>query len=125
MKTICAAGVLGRDAEHRQTQQGDNICNFSIAVDDGFGDRKTTIWFDVTRWGKGAEGLSRVLVKGSRVAVSGDLSTREHNGKTYLQIRADKVTILSTPQGGQKREEPRQSSRDALDDDLPDFDAPF
>lgn len=103
MKTLAAAGTLGRDAEARTTQGGDTVCNFSIAVDDGFGDKKTTMWFDVTRWGKGAAGLANALVKGSRVAVSGDLTTRINGDKTYLQIRADKVTIMSTPQGGQRQ----------------------
>lgn len=125
MKTLCAAGTVGKDAETRTTQGGDAVCNFSLAVDDGFGESKGTIWFDVTRWGKGAAGLANVLVKGSRVAVSGDLTRKDVNGKTYLQIRADKVTILSTPQGGQKQERSggnsRQSAADYLDDSLPPF----
>ena len=99
MKQICIAGATGRDAEHKTTQSGQELCSFSVAVDDGYGDNKTTMWFDVTRWGKGADSLARILRKGSKVAVTGDLSTREHDGKTYLQVRADKVTIQSTPKG--------------------------
>lgn len=102
MKNICVAGVVGRDAEVRQVS-GSDVCQFSVAVDDGFGDNKKTIWFDVSRWGKGASGLANVLAKGSRVAVSGEISTHENNGKTYLKVRADKVTILSTPQGSGSR----------------------
>lgn len=117
MKVIAIAGALGRDAEVRDVN-GNDVCQFSVAVDDGFGEKKTTIWFDVSRWGKGASGLANVLAKGSRVAVSGELTTREHNSKTYLQVRADKVTILSTPQGGQRHE--RQSSRRSAQDDLND-----
>lgn len=130
MRTISIAGTLGRDAEVRQA--GDNdVCSFSVAVDDGFGDNKKTLWFDVARWGKGAAGLARVLVKGSRVAVSGDLSMKESNGKTYLQVRANSVTILSTPEGGKRREpdgsrgssQQRTSSfADELDDSI---DIPF
>jgi single-strand DNA-binding protein len=97
MKMITIAGNLGRDAEFKTPQNGDGFCSFSVAVDDGYGDNKSTLWFDVTRWGKGAEGLARTLRKGSKVCVSGDLSTRVHDGKTYLQIRADRVTIMQTP----------------------------
>lgn len=111
MKVIAIAGACGRDAEVRQVS-GSDVCQFSVAVDDGFGENKKTVWFDVSRWGKGASGLANVLVKGSRVAVSGELSTREHNGKTYLQVRADKVTIMSTPQGGQRQERHQRGGGD-------------
>lgn len=117
MKTICIAGNTGKDAEHKTTDKSE-FCSFSVAVDDGWGDSKTTIWFDVTRWGKGADGLARTLRKGSKVAVSGELSTREHNGKAYLQVRADKVTILSTPQGPGKRQDDAPPADD-LDDRIP------
>ena len=102
------AGRLGRDAEFKQTQGGHDICSFSVACDVGFGDRKETYWVDVTKWGKGAQGLSGILRKGSAVAVAGELTTREHNGKTYLQCRADDVTIL----GGTERGERKQSYSD-------------
>lgn len=111
MKTIAIAGNVGKDAESKSAN-GNDFCSFSVAVDDGWGDNKSTMWFDVTRWGKGAQGLAKVLVKGSRVAVSGELTTREHNGKTYLQVRADKVSILSTPQSGNQRRQAGAGSDD-------------
>ncbi|QQN73913.1 single-stranded DNA-binding protein [Croceicoccus sp. YJ47] len=103
MLNLSLAGNLGRDAEYKQTQGGNELCSFAVAVNTGFGDNKTTVWIDVTKWGKGAKGLSDILVKGSKVAVSGELSTREHNGKTYLQCRANDVTIMGTPGGSQSR----------------------
>jgi single-strand DNA-binding protein len=69
-----------------------------VAVSVGYGENKQTVWVDVTKWGKGAQGLAGILKKGSRVAVSGEMSMREYNGKTYVQCRADNVTILSTPE---------------------------
>lgn len=94
MLNLSLAGNLGRDAEYKQTQSGQELCSFSVGVSIGYGENKQTVWVDVTKWGKGAQGLSNILRKGSKVAVSGELSTREHNGKTYLQCRADNVTIL-------------------------------
>lgn len=107
MKVIAIAGGVGKDAEHRTAGNGE-VCSFSVAVTEGWGDNKKTVWFDVSRWGKGAPGLANTLVKGSRVAVSGEFSTREHNGKTYLQVRADNVTILSTPNTGETKEQRRE-----------------
>lgn len=106
MKSITIAGGIGRDAELRTTQNGDKVAGFSVAVDDGVGQNKGTIWFDVSIWGKRAEALAQYLTKGSRVAVSGDLGMREHNGKTYLTVRADQITLLGggNRDGGQRQE---------------------
>lgn len=103
MPNVIITGNLGKDAEYKTTQGGSELCSFTVADEAGYGDNKQTIWFDVSRWGKGAEGLSRILVKGSKVTVIGELSTREHNGKTYLQCRADHVKIQGTPNVGNQQ----------------------
>lgn len=126
------AGNLGKDAELKSTQSGDQFCRFSVAVTTGWGDRKGTTWWDVTRWGKGAEGLAGILKKGAKVTVSGEISTREHEGKTYLQIRADHVTMQGDAAGGGQRPASQDDSRGnadsraqpAFDRDLDD-DVPF
>lgn len=123
MLRVTVAGRLGRDAEVRQAG-GHDVCSFSVAADVGFGERKQTYWIDVSKWGKGAEGLSRILTKGSSVAVIGELTTREHGGKTYLQCRADDVTILGGGEGGQRKQSNDSGSQASgsygdLDDDVP------
>jgi len=133
MLKVTMAGRLGRNAEYRTTQSGTQICSFAVACDVGWGENKKTVWLDVAKFGKGAEGLSKILNKGDAVTVIGDLSTREHEGKTYLNCRADDVAF----QGGQKgggRGEQRQSydggasdpsnmhgggGHNDLDDDIP------
>ena len=124
MLIVTLAGNIGKDAQFKQTQSGTDICSFGVGVTVGYGDNKSTVWVDVTKWGKGAQGLANILRKGSRVTVSGELSTREHNGKTYLQCRADHVTIMGTPQGQSQREPDGSQGHasgfaDDLDDDLP------
>ena len=106
MLILTLAGNLGKDAEHKTTQGGTELCTFPVAVTVGYGENKSTVWVDVTKWGKGTEGLARILRKGSKVSVSGEMSTREHNGKTYIQCRADHVTVQGTPQGTDQRRDP-------------------
>ena len=101
MKTITIAGNIGKDAETRTTQGGESVTGWSVAVEERAGNDKRTVWFDCSLWGKRGAGLAQYLTKGSRVAISGDLSTREHNGKTYLTVRASEVTLMG---GGEKRE---------------------
>lgn len=118
MKNLTIAGNIGKSAELRTTQNGDSVAGFSVAVDDGFGDKKRTLWFDVSVWGKRADVLAPMLTKGGKVTVTGDLSTREHEGKTYLTLRANEVTLMSARQGGD--DAPRQERapvRDEVDQD--------
>jgi single-strand DNA-binding protein len=112
MLIVTLAGNIGKDAQFKQTQSGTDICSFGVGVTVGYGENKSTVWVDVTKWGKGAQGLANILRKGSRVTVSGELSTREHNGKTYLQCRADHVTIMGTPNSGQsqRRDDDREET---------------
>jgi single-strand DNA-binding protein len=131
MLNLMIAGNTGKDAEYKTTANAE-FCAFSVAVNVGYGENKTTQWVDVAKWGKGAQGLSNILRKGSKVAVSGEMSLREHGGKTYVQVRADNVTILSTPEvSGADRDRqhrdnlgrgapvPAVSGYDDLDDDIP------
>jgi len=103
MKSITIAGNIGKDAETRTTQGGDSVTSFNVAVEDRQGKEKSTLWFTCSLWGKRGDNLSQYLTKGSKVTVSGDLSTREHEGKTYLQVRVDQVTLL----GGVQRDDDR------------------
>jgi single-strand DNA-binding protein len=107
MKAITIAGNIGKDAEVRSTQGGDKVTGWTVAVEDRTGKEKSTIWFDCTLWGKRGESLAQYLTKGSKVCVSGELSKREHDGKTYLTIRAEQVTLMGGKPEGQREE--RQS----------------
>lgn len=101
MKNITLAGRLTKDAETRDAGS-DRVTGFSVAVDDRSGKEKTTLFFDCSMWGKRGESLAQYLTKGSSVTVSGDLGTREHNGKTYLTCRVNDVTLQGgKPQSGE------------------------
>ncbi len=104
MKSIVLAGNIGRDAVTRTTGNGDKVTGFTVAVEDRQGKEKSTMWFDVAIWGARGEKLAEYLTKGGKVCVSGDLSMREHEGKTYLTVRADQVSLM----GGKKESGPHR-----------------
>lgn len=114
MKQVFIAGRLGRDAETRQV--GDTtVTGFSVAVDGRDGKEKVTLWFDVSIWGRRGEALAQYLTKGAAVSVSGDLGRREHEGKVYLTVRADQITLQgSRSEGGQARQDAAP-----IDDEVP------
>jgi single-strand DNA-binding protein len=118
MKSITIAGTVGKDAETRSTQGGDKVTSWTVAVEERQGQDKRTIWFDCTLWGKRGESLAQYITKGGKVAVSGDLSTREYEGKTYLTIRAEQVTLMGgKPDSEDRRDDPPRRSQP--DDEIP------
>ena len=93
------SGNVGGDAELKNVG-GSEVLNFSVAADSGFGDRKTTIWFGCAIWGARGAKLQQYIRKGSKVTVIGELSQREHNGKTYLELRVADIKLQDS-QGSQ------------------------
>ena len=99
MNKFIFTGNLGRDAETK-TVGGSTVCNFAVAVTSGYGDKQKTTWVSCALWGKQAEGaLPGYLVKGQKVAVCGELSTREYQAndgttKTVVEVRCDAVDLI-------------------------------
>lgn len=125
LNKFCFTGNLGSDCR-RGTAGGTAVCNFSVAVKSGFGNNEQTIWVDVALWGRQAEGkLPDYLLKGQQVAVSGELGTREYDGKTYITCRADSVSLIgkrddsATPTRPASSEKPKTEPVTAEDDDIP------
>lgn len=112
MQVLMIAGTVGKDAVLRQTS-GDDVLGFSVAVDNGkdkSGERRESTWFDCSLWGKRGQALESYIKKGTRVAVTGRPTARQHEGKVYLGLSVDNVTLLGGGQqsdGGQRQERPR------------------
>lgn len=102
---IIAVGRTGKDAVMRFTPSGEAVTSFSLAVDDGFGDKKQTIWFNVSVWGKTAE-VVKEMAKGTKVLVEGRLIHENGSPRLYkksggengasFEISASTVRFLSS-----------------------------
>lgn len=96
--TVLTFGVgrIGKDAVTRTTAKGDNVTGFSLAMDDGFGENKKTMWFDCSGWGGRYEAVAPYLVKGAQVFVAGEQGEREHEGKTYKTLRLTTLDLVGS-----------------------------
>ena len=116
MNVFTAVGRIGRDAEVRSTQNGTSVAGFPLAVDVGFGDRKSTLWCDASIWGRRAEsGLPQYLVKGQQVAVSGEIGTREFQKRDgsagfAVTLRVNEIDLVGGQSGQQTPQQPQQQS---------------
>ena len=95
MNNVILTGNIVRDSELRFSQSGKGVCTFSIAVNEGFGDKKTTQYFNIVSFG--AENVCQYLVKGVKVAIQGRLnnSTYEKDG-----VKHYKTDIIANNYGG-------------------------
>lgn len=114
MISITITGRIGKDAETRAAGK-DTVTSFSVAADQRKGSEKTTSWFDCSVWSKRGSALQPYLKKGQSVTVIGELTQREHNGKTYLGIRVEHIEL----QGGGKGGATSNSGGNSRSNDLP------
>lgn len=92
LNKILLMGHLGKDPELRYTANGKAVCSFSIAVDSGYGEKKKTVWWDVSVWDKQGETVKQYLAKGSLAFVEGETVEDEWEDKdTGAKRRAKKV----------------------------------
>lgn len=129
----CFTGRLGRDAETKYLQSGNQVLEFSAAVDVGYGDKKTTIWPKCALFGERGGKIEQYLKKGTQVAVSGEINLREWKNsdgetKTSLEVRVDKVELIGSKNNAQPAQQeqppkpaPKQHAQNLDDDD----DIPF
>ena len=108
INTAIITGNLTRDPELRQTASGTSVLQFSVAVNDRvkengeWTDRANYI--DCTMFGTRADSLSKLLHKGSKVAVKGKLhwSSWEKDGqkRSKVDIWPDTVELLTSRNQG-------------------------
>ena len=98
MNNVTLVGNLGKDPEYREGST--NVCKFSVAVQDGYGDKKRTDWIPIVCFGKTADNCNKFLRKGSKVWVVGRIQTGsyEKDGrKIYTtDVIASQVGFIDT-----------------------------
>jgi single-strand DNA-binding protein len=125
---ISFTGRLGRDSELKQVGQND-LLEFNVGNNVGFGDKKSTNWFKCSVWGNRAVTLEQYLTKGQEVFVCGELTLREYENKEGIkkispEIRVNSVDFVGgKKEGGESSPEQRRSStsqsRPETEEDMP------
>lgn len=120
MNKILVTGRLTADPE-RKAAKGKELCEFTVAVDDGFGERKTTVFYRCTAW----ETLARVLLehlhKGQKVLIDGKPGAYAYVGKDGTAKHNMTITVNTCEFLSDKRkpEEPKEDFQQVEEPDLP------
>lgn len=95
LNQVVLSGRLTADAELKHTDADLAICNFRMAVNNRR--NNTTLFVDVTCFGKQADAIAQYLTKGTLVGVVGRLDIREvgegENMKRYTSVVAENVEL--------------------------------
>ena len=96
-------GNIGKKPELKTTNNGKEVCNFSVAVNEKWKEGERTEWVNVVTFGGTANFVGTNLDKGSQVCVLGRLQTRKYedksgNERTITEVIAQRVEAFR-PQG--------------------------
>ena len=116
MKNISITGRLTKDCEVKE-----KLVRFAVAVDGFENGAKKTEFFEVALFGQRGQSAAQYLKKGQTVSLSGDFSTfSSDQGRTYLKIKTNDVTLAGPAKSDEPRQEPRQTAMSsAMEDDIP------
>lgn len=135
MNILTATGNIGRDADLRFTAEtptkpnGEAVAQFSFALTSGYGDKAITTWINCNIWGKRAETLAPMLLKGTQIGITGELTNRQYkdkqgNEKYSLELRVNDITLLGKRSENSNVQETRKAEPSLPDDKFWD-DIPF
>lgn len=134
---VILIGNVGADPEIRRTQQGTPIANLRIATSESWRDKNSGERKEKTEWHTIAifnEGLCKVVEqyvkKGSKLYIEGSLVTRKwadqsgndrYSTEIHLQGFNSTLTLLASPQSGERKTDDRNSYGGQEDDnsDIP------
>jgi single-strand DNA-binding protein len=122
-------GRLGADAVTRQTPSGQDVANFDVAVDIGYGDKKETEWVRCAVWGKRAVALKPYLTKGQQVSLHGEQKLERFQKKDGSAGAAISVNVSDLALVGGKAQDrgepPATGSAPAPGQQFTEDDIPF
>lgn len=127
MNSLSAIGNIGQDATLRYTPSNDAVASFSFALTAGYGDKASVMWLNCNVWGKRAETLAPMLLKGTKIGITGEISARTYKAKdgtekSVTECRISDVTLLGKPES--KTDKPIvkhdvANPMDNFEDDIP------
>lgn len=133
MNKFLAIGRWSQEITLRYTQSGKAVASTTLAINEGYGDKKTTTFIPVVIWGKTAEVAAQYTDKGTQVGIEGRMQVREwekDGSKRYTtEIVVERLELL----GGNKKAEDGPPMEPKYSDpfagstsiSIPDDDLPF
>ncbi|MGN1418986.1 MAG: single-stranded DNA-binding protein [Acutalibacteraceae bacterium] len=104
---VVLMGRLVADPELRTTTTGRSVCSFCMAVDRSFvkqGEERKADFINIVAWEQTANFVTRYFHKGSMIAVTGQLQSRQYEDKNGNKRTAYEVVAREVSFCGSKAE---------------------
>ena len=126
MNKVILLGNLTEDPEVK-THRDNSFTIFCVAVQDGYGDKKKTYFFDCIASGKTGENIAKYFEKGKPILVEGKLYTRKNdeNGYKENKISIYSFSFINGGGDGKKKKKNTRKPREEEEDNGYDDDVPF
>lgn len=102
INTWAFSGRLGRDAETRYSQSGKEVVSTAVAVDQGWGENKKTLWVDAVMFGERFGKITQYLTKGAKVTVTGEAGLNQYTAKDGSEKSSIQCIVRDIDFGGDK-----------------------
>lgn len=113
LNNVSLMGRLTAAPELKTTPGGAYVCSFTLAVESSFkgtGGDRAVYWIDCQAWGKRAEFISRYFGKGSMIAITGRLQTRNWEDRQGGKRKSTEVVVEEASFCGSKPKDDGQAS---------------
>lgn len=134
LNKVILVGRLTEDPEIRSTPSGQSVCNFSLATNRVWTDRKSgekrekTEFHNIVLWRKLAEIASQYLSKGSLVLIEGRLQTRSWQGSSgnrryKTEVVGQRMQLAPRSAGkvvpSKTKKETKKETQESSEEDIP------
>ena len=113
INSVVLMGRLVADPELRTTTTGKSVCTFRIAVDRSYvrqGEQRQADFITCVAWEQTGNFISRYFSKGSMIAVSGSIQTRNYEDKNGQKRTAFEVNVREASFTGSKADTANQAA---------------
>lgn len=122
MNSVILIGRLTKDIELKYTTSQMAVARFTVAIDEGYGEKKKTNFINCMAFGKTAENMERFTGKGKKIGVQGRIQTGSYTNKDgatvyTTDVVADRVEFVEW--GDKKQEQEAPEGFAAINEDIP------
>lgn len=123
---VILMGRLTRDPEMRHTNSGTPVTSFSVAINNGYGEKQQTDFVNCVAWNKTAEFVTKNFTKGKMIIIAdGRISTRSWETQDGKRAYATEVVANEVNFGESKTSPqlntPQTAAQPPMQDDDDDF----
>ena len=119
---VILMGRLTKDPEMRHTNSGTPVTSFSVAINNGYGEKQQTDFVNCVAWNKTAEFVTKNFTKGKMIIVIGRISTRSWKTQDGKRAYVIEVTAQEVNFGESKSQQQANTHQTAAQPPMQDDD---